>query len=141
MSVVGDFNSWDGRLHPMRSLGASGIWELFLPGVGAGARYKFEIRTRRGELRLKADPLAFEAERRPGTELASCPRPRHRWSDEDWLAARAPSADPWTAPLSIYEVHLGSWRRTLEGGDLDYADARRAARGARDASSASPTSS
>ena len=67
MSVVGDFNSWDGRLHPMRSLGSSGIWELFVPGVGEGARYKFEIRGADGELRLKADPFAFAAEVPPQT--------------------------------------------------------------------------
>jgi 1,4-alpha-glucan branching enzyme len=65
VSVVGDFNLWDGRLHPMRSLGASGIWEIFLPGVGPGARYKFEIRAPGGELRLRADPFAFEASCRP----------------------------------------------------------------------------
>jgi 1,4-alpha-glucan branching enzyme len=118
VSVVGDFNSWDGRLHPMRSLGASGIWELFLPGVETGARYKFEIRTQTGELRLKTDPLAFEVERRPGTN-AIVSASAHRWSDGEWLAARA-EQPPWTAPISIYEVHLGSWRRTLAGGDLDY---------------------
>ncbi len=120
VSVVGDFNSWDGRLHPMRSLGAAGIWELFLPGANPGDRYKFEIRTRRGELRLMADPLAFEAERPPGTNSVVS-RSAHRWGDDEWLAARA-SADPWTSPISIYEVHLGSWRRTLEGGRLDYPD-------------------
>jgi len=119
VSVVGDFNSWDGRLHPMRSLGSSGIWELFLPGVAAGARYKFEIRTAAGELRLKTDPLAFAVDRAPGTNSITY-QPAHRWADADWLAARA-QRDHWTSPLSIYEVHLGSWRRTLEGGDLDYA--------------------
>jgi 1,4-alpha-glucan branching enzyme len=116
VAVVGDFNSWDGRLHPMRSLGAAGIWELFVPGAGPGTRYKFEIRTRNGEVRLKADPLAFEAERRPGTgSVVSVPA--HRWRDAAWREARA-QRNPWREPLSIYEVHLGSWRRTPEGGDL-----------------------
>jgi 1,4-alpha-glucan branching enzyme len=109
VSVVGDFNSWDGRLHPMRSLGHSGIWEIFLPGVGDGARYKYEILTPSGEIRLKADPLAFQAEVPPGTAsiVASS---HHRWGDQDWLDARA-TREPLRAPLSIYEVHLGSWRR------------------------------
>jgi 1,4-alpha-glucan branching enzyme len=119
VAVVGDFNSWDGRLHPMRSLGSSGIWELFLPAAGAGQRYKFEIRARSGELLLKTDPLAFEVERRPGTN-SIVSAPAHDWGDAEWLAARA-GQDPWAGPLSIYEVHLGSWRRTLDGRDLDYA--------------------
>ncbi len=90
VSVVGDFNSWDGRLHPMRSLGSTGIWELFLPDVGEGARYKYEIHAASGELRLKADPLAFEAEVPPGT-ASIVRRPRHGWSDEEWLAAAGPA--------------------------------------------------
>ena len=88
VSVVGDFNSWDGRLHPMRSLGHAGIWEIFLPGVGPGARYKFEIRTPAGELRLKADPLAFEAEIPPGT-ASIVAESHHVWHDADWIDARA----------------------------------------------------
>jgi 1,4-alpha-glucan branching enzyme len=109
VSVVGDFNSWDGRIHPMRSLGHSGIWELFLPDVGEGARYKYEIRTAAGALRLKADPLAFEAEIPPGT-ASIVTQTHHVWADDDWIERRA-SAEPLTRPLSIYEVHLGSWRR------------------------------
>ena len=82
VSVVGDFNSWDGRLHPMRSLGATGIWELFLPDVGAGARYKYEILTADGELVLKADPYAQEAEMPPQTASVVSRVPA-RWSEAD----------------------------------------------------------
>ena len=114
VSVIGDFNSWDGRLHQMRSLGASGVWELFLPGIGEGAHYKYELRTQAGELTLKADPVAFEAELPPGTNSV-VHRPRHEWQDADWMAARA-SADPIRGATSIYEVHAGSWRwNTLDG--------------------------
>jgi 1,4-alpha-glucan branching enzyme len=116
VAVVGDFNSWDGRLHPMRSLGAAGVWELFVPGVGAGARYKFEIRTASGVLRVKTDPLAFEVEPPPGTN-SIVHTSAHRWGDDEWLAARA-SANRFAEPLSVYEVHLGSWRRTLDGAAL-----------------------
>jgi 1,4-alpha-glucan branching enzyme len=108
VSLVGDFNSWDGRLHPMRSLGPSGIWELFMPGVGAGAVYKYEIRTPSGDRRLKADPLAFAAELPPGTS-SIVHRSSHRWSDEEWMRARS-EREPLAGPVSIYEVHLGSWR-------------------------------
>jgi 1,4-alpha-glucan branching enzyme len=110
VSVVGDFNSWDGRLHAMRSLGASGIWELFMPGIDQGARYKFEILTQAHELRLKADPYALETEMPPRT-ASVVSEPRHRWSaaDMEWLAKRRKSK-PLDGPISIYEVHLGSWR-------------------------------
>ncbi|MBV9797932.1 MAG: 1,4-alpha-glucan branching protein GlgB, partial [Solirubrobacterales bacterium] len=116
VSVVGDFNSWDGRLHAMRSMGPSGIWELFLPGVEPGAHYKYEILTQDHDLLLKADPYAQEAERPPKTASVFT-LPRHRWSDADaeWLAARA-AREPISEPISIYEVHLGSWRlNPLEG--------------------------
>jgi 1,4-alpha-glucan branching enzyme len=113
VSVVGDFNSWDGRLHPMRSLGSSGIWELFIPGIEEGATYKFEIRTQDGRLRLKADPVAFAAEV-PPANASKVHRSKHEWSDGKWLERRAKS-DALREPMSIYEVHLGSWRRnTLE---------------------------
>jgi 1,4-alpha-glucan branching enzyme len=114
VSVVGDFNGWDGRLHPMRSLGSSGIWELFVPGVPEGSRYKFEIRIADGELVLKADPFAFEAEMPPQT-ASVVNVSRHEWADDAWQAARRES-QPLRAPMSIYEVHLGSWRlNPLEG--------------------------
>ena len=114
VSVVGDFNSWDGRLHPMRSLGSSGIWELFVPGVEEGAKYKFEVRTQDGALRLKADPVAFAAEV-PPANASVVYRSTHEWADDEWLASRA-TVDQLRSPISIYEVHLGSWRRNpLEG--------------------------
>ncbi len=117
VSVVGDFNGWDGRLHPMRALGASGIWELFVPEIGEGTRYKFEIRPGHGGPRLlKADPLAFRAETPPATASVVHDLNRYRWKDEAWMAQRA-SARPAQAPLSIYELHLSSWRRVVEEGD------------------------
>ncbi|MDQ3849131.1 MAG: 1,4-alpha-glucan branching protein GlgB [Actinomycetota bacterium] len=115
VSVVGDFNSWDGRLHPMRVLGSSGVWELFLPGVAEGERYKFEIRGASGELLLKADPLAFAAEVPPQTSSV-VHRPAYQWSDGDYLAARA-QGPPLDRPMTIYEVHLPSWRRQAMDGE------------------------
>jgi 1,4-alpha-glucan branching enzyme len=114
VSVVGDFNSWDGRLHPMRSLGSSGIWEIFLPGVEEGAAYKYEILTQSGEIRMKADPFAFATQHPPRTDSVVF-RARHEWGDAEWVERRAASA-PHEEPMSIYEVHLGSWRlNPLEG--------------------------
>ncbi len=108
VSVVGDFNFWDGRLHMMRGLGGSGIWELFVPGVGDGTRYKFEIRAQSGELLLKADPFAFRTELPPLT-ASIVHVPAHEWTDGEYLAQRAAGA-PQARPMSVYEVHLGSWR-------------------------------
>jgi len=108
VSVVGDFNSWDGRLHPMRSLGSSGVWELFLPGVGPGTNYKYEILAQSGELRLKADPVAFATELPPKTASVVFD-PEHEWGDADWVDRRTVT-DQLNEPISIYEVHLGSWR-------------------------------
>ncbi len=114
VSVVGDFNSWDGRLNPMRTLGSSGIWELFVPGVDDGQKYKYEIRTREGQLRIKADPVAFATEV-PPANASVVHASRHEWSDAEWLERRR-TTEPLKGPLSIYEVHLGSWRRNpLEG--------------------------
>jgi 1,4-alpha-glucan branching enzyme len=115
VSVVGDFNSWDGRLHPMRSLGGSGIWELFVPDVGEGAKYKYEIRTRDNRLRIKADPLAFATEH-PPANASVVDRSRHDWSDAEWIERRA-HQDALRSPMSIYEVHLGSWRRNPAEGN------------------------
>jgi 1,4-alpha-glucan branching enzyme len=110
VSVVGDFNGWDGRLNPMRSLGASGIWELFVPGLGEGERYKYELKGPQGELLpLKADPYALAAEVPPAT-ASRVYRSRHEWRDDDWLDRRR-AHDPLREPVSIYEVHLESWRR------------------------------
>jgi 1,4-alpha-glucan branching enzyme len=107
--VVGDFNSWDGRLHPMRALGSSGVWELFLPGVEAGARYKFEVLDQRGHLGLRADPFAFGTENPPATASVVTDT-SYRWQDAAWYADRD-TTDLLHAPVSIYECHLGSWRR------------------------------
>jgi len=114
--VVGDFNSWDGRLHPMRSLGSSGIWELFAPGVRAGDKYKFELVTRAGALTLKADPLAFATEVPPAT-ASVVHTPGHVWGDDDWMARRQ-ERNSLGAPISVYEVHLGSWRQGLSYREL-----------------------
>ncbi|MFN2606878.1 MAG: 1,4-alpha-glucan branching protein GlgB [Acidimicrobiales bacterium] len=113
--VVGDFNSWDGRLHPMRALGGSGVWELFLPGVGAGACYKFEILTDTGAVALKADPFAFATQAPPET-ASVVTESTYEWGDGAWLESRA-ATDPMRRPMSVYEVHLGSWRRVPEDGD------------------------
>ena len=120
--VVGDFNEWDGRVHAMRSLGSSGIWEIFVPGVGSGTSYKYEILTAAGHLTLKADPVAFAAEEEPGT-ASVVTESSYVWGDGDWMAARE-SADKLHGPVSIYEVHLGSWRRAGERGErpLGYRD-------------------
>ena len=122
VSVVGDFDDWDGRVHPMRSLGGSGVWELFVPGAKPSARYKFEIRVQDGSLRLKVDPLAVAAEAPPKTASVVF-RTRHAWRDAEWLERRAES-DPWHEPMSVYEAHLGSWRlNPLEGNrQLTYAE-------------------
>jgi 1,4-alpha-glucan branching enzyme len=116
ISVVGDFNSWDGRLHQMRTLGPSGIWELFLPGVEDGARYKFELRYKDGSVHLRADPYAVATEHPPQTAsvVYTC---AHHWEDTEWVERRA-AADPWHGPISIYEVHLGSWRPGLNYREL-----------------------
>ncbi|MGI8420875.1 MAG: 1,4-alpha-glucan branching protein GlgB [Gaiellaceae bacterium] len=111
VGVVGDWNSWDGRLHPMRSLGPSGIWELFVPGVESGHRYKYEIRTQDGALHLRADPVAFAAEV-PPLNASVVWDSSYEWGDETWLEQRR-AGEPLAAPISIYEVHLGSWRLGL----------------------------
>lgn len=114
--VIGDFNMWQGAAHAMRSLGSSGVWELFVPGVGAGTRYKFEIVTQDGARLQKADPLARGTEVPPATASVVV-ESAHRWADQDWMTARA-ATDPHTGPMSIYEVHLGSWRKGLSYRDL-----------------------
>ena len=112
--VVGDFNGWDGRIHPMRALGSSGVWEIFLPDVGAGAHYKYEVVTQEGQLSLRADPFAFAAELPPAT-ASIVSRSEHEWRDAEWFAHRE-STDLMHSPISIYECHLGSWRFT-QGAD------------------------
>jgi 1,4-alpha-glucan branching enzyme len=112
--VVGDWNFWDGRVHPMRSLGSSGVWELFIPGVTAGARYKYEIVSSTGELLLKTDPMAFEMEVPPATASIVVDPSTFQWRDSEWLTSRA-NSDLLRQPMSVYELHLGSWRHTESG--------------------------
>ncbi|MDR0481052.1 MAG: 1,4-alpha-glucan branching protein GlgB [Gallionellaceae bacterium] len=110
VSVVGEFNRWDGRIHPMRSRGDSGVWELFLPGLSSGALYKYEIRNRNGALMVKTDPYANEFELRPSTAARAGAESTHRWHDSAWMRQRE-TWDWLHAPLNIYEVHPGAWKR------------------------------
>ena len=114
VSVVGDFNGWDGRYHTMRSLGASGVWELFVPGLGDGALYKFEIRDQAGGIRVKTDPYGTRFEGPPGNAAIVCDLSGLVWNDGPWLERRRARAAQGDVPISIYEVHLGSWRRKPE---------------------------
>jgi 1,4-alpha-glucan branching enzyme len=114
--IPGDFNFWDGSAYPMRSLGSSGVWELFVPGIGDGTRYKFDICGPDGRWRQKADPMAFATERPPATASVVFTA-RHEWADSGWLGDRA-SKEQVHEPMSIYEVHLGSWRPGLSYREL-----------------------
>jgi 1,4-alpha-glucan branching enzyme len=109
--VIGDFNHWDGGAHPMRSLGSSGVWELFVPGVGDGTNYKFEILGADSVWRRKADPMAQYTEKPPAT-ASKVFTSSHQWEDAEWMTRRK-SYDPLRSPMSVYEVHLGSWRSHL----------------------------
>lgn len=123
VSVVGNFNHWDGRRHPMRVRGNSGVWELFLPGLDAGELYKFEIRNRaHGTIHLKTDPYGRRFEMRPATAAVVEPDDSgFGWGDQAWLDHRA-AADWLHVPMSMYEVHLGSWQRDEAGNFLNYRD-------------------
>ncbi len=115
VSVVGDFNHWDGRRHPMRLRGATGVWEIFLPEVGEGTPYKYEIRGAHGEvLPLKADPVGFGAEHPPATASIVRNLRDRAWKDEEWMQRRQ-EANRRDRPISIYEVHLGSWQKADSG--------------------------
>ena len=116
VSVVGDFNHWDGRTHPMRNRGPSGVWELFVPGLAEDAIYKYEIRPASGDLPLmKSDPYAFRSELRPNSGSIVARLDHHHWNDYGWMEYR--SRNDWlSSPISVYEVHLGSWRRVMEEG-------------------------
>ena len=117
VSVIGNFNHWDGRRHPMRNCGANGIWEVFLPDLVQGEVYKFEIKSRyHGYQVEKADPYGFSAEMRPKTASIVWDVQDFRWDDDDWMANRAESQG-LDAPVSIYEVHLGSWKRKGDHGE------------------------
>ncbi len=125
VSVVGDFNYWDGRRHVMRRRGGTGVWEIFLPGVGEGAAYKYEIVDRHGKVQpLKADPVGFGAQHPPETASIVRDISGYGWDDADWMAARE-ARNRRDAPISIYEVHLGSWRRRFDEGGrpLSYREA------------------
>ncbi|OBS10914.1 1,4-alpha-glucan branching protein GlgB [Acidihalobacter prosperus] len=120
VSVIGDFNHWDGRCHPMRVRGGTGIWELFLPDIAIGCLYKFELRNRHsGQIVTKIDPYARQFELRPQTACIAIADSTYEWQDHDWLEARK-SSDWLHAPMSVFEVHLGSWQRDDQGHFLDY---------------------
>ena len=127
VSVVGDFNHWDGRVFPMESRGDQGLWELFIPDIPEGAHYKYEIRSKQEPAPfLKSDPYAFAAELRPNTASIVSGLSGYSWRDHDWLESRTVQ-DPLIQPIAIYEVHLGSWRRASEEGRrwLTYAELAR----------------
>ncbi|SFD05084.1 1,4-alpha-glucan branching protein GlgB [Tropicimonas isoalkanivorans] len=117
VSVVADFNSWDGRRNPMRLRGATGVWEIFIPGVGEGAPYKYELIGAQGQLMAqKADPVGFGAQHPPETASVVRDITGYGWHDDKWMTSRAAS-NAFDAPISVYEVHLGSWRRVAEDGN------------------------
>jgi 1,4-alpha-glucan branching enzyme len=117
VSVVGSFNNWDGRRHPMRVHAGAGVWEIFMPAVARGDAYKFEIKSRDGYVvPLKADPYAFRAEHPPETASVVEGLPSLEWTDSAWMQRRRKASER-SAPISIYEVHLGSWRRRPEEGN------------------------
>ena len=116
VSVVGDFNQWDGRVHPMQRRADSGLWEIFLPGMRPGTVYKYELKGPGEFLGLKADPYAFAAEMRPQTASVVWDHSRYDWNDRDWMKERR--TRKWhLEPVSVYEVHLSSWRRLAKEGD------------------------
>jgi 1,4-alpha-glucan branching enzyme len=116
--LVGDFNSWDGRLHPMRAMGSSGIWELFVPDVTVGSYYKYEVLGQNNKVMLKTDPLAFATEVPPGT-ASRVFSSTYEWNDAEWMSQRE-SKDAHHSPISTYEVHIGSWKRHPDGRSLTY---------------------
>jgi 1,4-alpha-glucan branching enzyme len=117
VNLIGDFNGWDGRVHPMRNLGPSGVWEIFIPDLADGQKYKYEIRTRNGALLKKADPYGVSFEVPPQSASVVRDISNYRWHDTEWMAARE-SFNSWLErPMSVYEVHLGSWGRVPEEGN------------------------
>ena len=107
VAVLGDFNGWDGRMHPMQSR-LGGCWELFIPGLASGAVYKYEVRTQQGHCYQKADPYGFRHEVRPNHGSVVCALDKYQWSDGTWMEERD-SRNPLDQPVSVYEMHLGSW--------------------------------
>jgi 1,4-alpha-glucan branching enzyme len=124
VSVVGDFNQWDGRCHPMRSRGGSGVWELFIPDIGIGTIYKFEIRTTQGHISLRTDPYGNHFQLRPENACIVVPASDYQWNDHEWLTRRK-NSDWQQEPMSVYEVHLGSWQRDENGAFLNYRELAR----------------
>ncbi len=118
-SIVGDFNQWDGRIHPMRNRGSSGVWELFIPGVDAGDHYRFEMRTQTGDVVTRNDPYGQQFQVRPENAGLIRQTSDHFWRDKEWMKQRG-ERDWQHAPMSIYEVHLGSWQRDDSGDFLNY---------------------
>ncbi|HEY5614693.1 MAG TPA: 1,4-alpha-glucan branching protein GlgB, partial [Bacteroidota bacterium] len=116
VSVVGDFNNWDARRNAMRVLGGSGVWEIFLPDLSEGMLYKYQVKTKDGRVLDKSDPYAFEMEHRPRTASRVNFLSRYDWSDHEWMEKRK-ATKHLTRPMSIYEVHLGSWARVPEDGN------------------------
>ena len=114
ISVIGEFNRWDGRIHPMAAHGSSGVWELFIPEIEQGTLYKFEIRNHAGTLLVKTDPYANAFELRPGTAARAGSTIHHTWQDTEWMEQRN-NWDWLHAPLNIYEIHAGSWKRHPDG--------------------------
>jgi len=121
VSVIGNFNHWDGRVSSMRSLGSSGVWEIFIPGIVEGEIYKYEIKTQHNEILEKQDPYGFAAEYRPRTGSIVWDIDKYKWSDSKWMKENG-SRDNLNQPLSFYELHLGSWMRTDDNGFLSYKD-------------------
>ncbi len=122
VSVVGEFNNWDGRIHAMRYHGSSGVWELFIPGIKQHALYRYEIRNRNtGQLLTKTDPYAQGYELRPGTASLAAPANEHRWQDAEWLKQRG-QWDWLHGAINIYEVHAGSWKRHPDGRFYTYSE-------------------
>ena len=119
VSVVGDFNRWDGRYFPMRSLGNSGVWEIFIPGLEEGLLYKYEIVPRQGAMRLKTDPYGSYFEGPPNNASVVWNVDQYQWGDSAWMEKRA-QTDWLKKPVQVYEVHLGSWRRNLEDGNRPF---------------------
>ena len=116
VSVVGDFNTWDGRCHPMRLLGASGVWEIFIPGLGEGEKYKYEILGWDFISRMKSDPYAVYYESPPYNASIIHTADGYSWKDQNWMEARR-EFDWKNSPISVYEMHLGSWKRSLDDGN------------------------
>src|SRR5690242_232724 len=114
VSVIGDFNGWDGRVHAMRLLVPAGVWEIFIPGLQDGEKYKFEIRTKTGHLLKKSDPFGVAFETPPQTASVVRDISKYTWQDDEWMATRASHQGWFDRPMAIYEVHLGSWARVPE---------------------------